>query len=244
MYYHSHPETRSKNTSDHSVLAVLSLPTYGITENQLANSVKGHWMVNMNSFDFDVAIPLCLARCFELTPFGGLKLGFVDEHVSAHYKDFIDVSEEFLFQPANTPLAIRAKSKMWGLGPMVGLDGRVSLPSDFGVFFSASVAPLAGRFKLRTVYSQMLNTIPEATVTVKDKIWRLSIVEQLKAGIDKRWTFCMCNNKEISIDFALGWEIQIWTNQWRVNMFDSFVEPTAGEDLSLYGPFAKLGVWF
>lgn len=243
MYYHSHPEALTRDTTDHSVLAVLSLPTYGITQNQLANSVKGHWMLNMNAFEFDVKIPLRLAKRFCLSPSGGIKLGFVDQHISAHYKDILDESQ-FLEQAPNTPLTIRGKSKFWGLGPLIGLEGKIYLPQNFGIFFTGGVAALAGRFSLRTVYSNMLNVTPEAKITVKDHLWRVSVVEQIKAGLDKRWSFRTCCNTLINIDFAVGWEVQVWTRQWRLNMFDSFVEPSDGSDLTLYGPFVKLGVTF
>lgn len=242
MYYHSDPRSLSKDSTDFSILAVLALPTYGITQNQLVNHVHGRWTLNINAFDLDVKLPLHLRKSFTLSPSGGIKLGFVNQHISVSYSDF-----NTSLQPlANTPQHIKGKNNMWGLGPMVGLEGKFHLPCQFGIFFYGGVAGLAGRFTLRTTYTNFLLAPPSASLTLKEHQWRVSVVEQLTAGLDKIWTFCTCraNNKKIDFEIAAGWEVQVWTRQFRLNLFDSFVEPAEGADLTLYGPFARAAIYF
>jgi hypothetical protein len=61
-----------------------------------------------------------------------------------------------------------------------------------------------------------------------------------QAGINKQWVF----KRGASLEVALGWELQIWEKQLRLNYFSTFVSTPSGSDLSLYGPFFKANIGF
>jgi hypothetical protein len=243
MYYYAHPNNVHATSNNFSILAVLALPIYGINQNNLVDAVQGKWRLIINAFDLDFKIPLHLAKRFILSPSGGIKAGFVTQHIDVHYSNF-----QIFQQAANTPQHVKAKSHMWGIGPLIGLEGDILLPSDFSIFFNGGIAGLAGKFRLTTAYTDFLSGSSEAPENAKLKItdhkWRISAVEQLSAGIAKKWSIQRTNKLPIKIEFALGWEVQIWTRQMRLSMFDTFVEPSDGSDLTLYGPFARWGMRF
>lgn len=243
MYYRTKPEDLQVSSGNNSILAVLAVPSASLTPNLQCREVKGDWNLTLNAFELDFKVPLHLSKRFMLSPSGGMKLGFVDQTVAVHYDDFL-----VPVQTDNTPTHIKGESKMWGLGPLLGLEGRVILPCDFGVFFSGGIAALAGRFSLETTYSDFLpgatNPPGESKVSVNNHEWRVSVVEQIKVGLDKRWCWRTACGHEMNLEIAAGWEVQVWTRQLRLNLFDSFVAPSAIEDLTLYGPFAKIGINF
>lgn len=239
MYYYSHPHHADVETTNFSVLAVSSLPTYGIPQNQLVDSVVGKWRLIINAFELDFNVPLQLSKRFRLSPAGGIKAGFIDQHIQVDYADF-----QIIQPTANTPQEIKGKSHMWGVGPLLGLEGKILLPSDYGVFFKGSAAALAGRFRLSTSYKDFLLAPAGAKLKVTDHKWRVSVVEQFQAGLDKTWKIKRQTKIPMEVEIALGWEVQVWTRQMRLNMFDTFVEPSDGSDLTLYGPFARFGMRF
>lgn len=238
MYYYAQPHTVHATSDNFSILAILALPTYGINQNNLVETVEGKWRMLINAFELDFKIPLHLAKRLIFSPSAGIKFGFISQHIDVHYSNFQ------IFQPnANTPQHIKAKSHMWGIGPLVGLAGKFLLPRNYTLFFTGGVAGLAGKFRLTTDYTDFLsggNGAPEnAKLKITDHKWRVSVVEQLTTGFDKTWSIKRTNKTPIEMGLSLGWEVQVWTRQMRLNMFDTFVEPSDGSDLTLYGPFAR-----
>lgn len=246
MYYHSKPDELQRDTDDFSIFAGLALPTIGITQNQMCKHVEGEWELTLNAFELDVKVPLHLSKRFMLSPSGGVKLGFVDQDIDVHYGNFASsvTQDQNFVAAANTPTHIHAESDMWGLGPLIGLEGKILIPGEFGLFFSGGFAALAGRYSLDTKYEDFLQAPPGSRLTVRNHEWRVSLVEQVKVGLDKKWHFRTCRFNNMVLEVALGWEVQVWTNQWKPNLFDNFVRPANGEDLTLYGPFAKVGLNF
>jgi hypothetical protein len=88
---------------------------------------------------------------------------------------------------------------------------------------------------LETKYRDFLDAPSNSTVEIKDSERRVFTVEQLQAGLMKKWIY-----PKWGFGVALGWEFQVWTRQMRLNWFNSFSTPPNGSDLSLYGPFLNL----
>lgn len=234
MWYETHNDRINDSSDSFGILAVLALPVYGISQNSQVNGVKGNWSLKINSVDLDFKMPLHISKKFILTPLGGIKAGFVSQTIKVDYSDFL------ILQPlANTPQTIEGRNTMWGVGPMIGMEANFLFTKLFSIFFKGNVAGLCGQFNLKTTYSDFLGVPAEAKLTVRDTNYRISLVEQIQAGLEKKWQFGKRDRKYLEIDLSVGWEVQVWTKQMRLNLFDTFVEPSNGSDLTLYGPFVK-----
>jgi hypothetical protein len=234
MWYAPEIPTTRAHSDNFGILAVLALPAYGIDQNSQASKMKGKWMLKMNAIDIDLKMPLHLMKWFILSPFGGVKIGFVDQHVRVKYSGFE------IFQPgANTPQLVRGTNNMWGAGPMIGLDLKFLFPCHLDFFFTGSIAGLCGEFDLKTSYKDFLNAPTGAKLEVEEHEFRVSVVDQLRAGFEARWPIRKRSKDILELSIAAGWEVQVWTRQFRLNMFDSFVEPSDDASLTLYGPFVR-----
>jgi Legionella pneumophila major outer membrane protein precursor len=234
MWYETHDPQKKDSSDNFGILAVLALPTYALPQNSQVNKVTGKWSLKLDAIDFKLNIPLHISKRFILTPSGGVMAGFVNQKIQVKYEDFL------IFQPiANTPQKIEGKNNMWGIGPEIGLEARFLFCKQIGLFFTGNLAGLCGQFRLKTTYRDFLNAPSQAKLTVKGKKDRVSLVEQMQAGIETHWQFGRKNHKWMELNISGGWEVQVWTRQMRLNMFDTFVEPSDGSDLTLYGPFVK-----
>ena len=234
MQYESDNPKTHHDRKDFGILAVLALPTYGIPQNSQTNDVKGKWSLEINSLELNIQLPLQFTKRFILTPFGGVKAGFVSQKIDVEYGNFL------IFQPtANTPQRVTGKNDMWGVGPMIGMSARFLFPCQFSLFFTGNVAGLCGQFSLDTTYKEFSGVPKKARLTVGGSQRRVSVVEQIQTGIEKKWQVGRKLKKKMEIEVAVGWEVQIWSRQMRLNLFDTFVEPSDGADLTLYGPFVK-----
>jgi hypothetical protein len=234
MWYAPEVETTRTNSSDYSILAVLSLPAYGIDQNSQANEMNGKWMLKMNSIDLNLKMPIHFVKWLVFTPYGGVKAGFVDQNIRVRYGGFE------LFQPsANTPQIIRGQNNMWGVGPLIGLDLRFLIPCHLDIFFTGSIAGLCGEFDLVATYKDFLNAPSEAKLKVEEHQFRVSMIDQLRAGFEIKWPIRKRSKDVAELSVSAGWEVQVWTRQFRLNMFNSFVEPSDDANLTLYGPFVR-----
>ena len=239
MSFNSSPNAVTAKSHNHGILAAVALPVYALTQNSLVNYVRGKWEMDLNTVELDLQIHLSLGKKFTLTPLGGVKAGWVDQEVKVRYEDFLIV------QPtANTPQRMKGHNNMWGVGPMIGIDARFILPADFGIFFTWKVSALAGSFSLKSTYKDFLHTSSHAKLVLKSSERRLAMVQELQAGMNKIWSITRKGRVRSRIQIAAGWETQIWSRQWRLNLFDTFIEPSDGADLTLYGLFARAGVSF
>ncbi len=160
----------------------------------------------------------------------------MEQRTHVHYQEFqIDYPDEV------SPKDVKGKSSFWGLGPTLGVELGYLLSKSFKFFFNGYFSCLVGNFNTKTTYKDFDPQVnpPDSTITIRNSETKTSIVEQIQAGIDKKWTY-----KNYAIEVALGWEIQVWENQMRLNYFSKFVSPPSGSDLSLYGPFFKARLSF
>lgn len=235
MRYYIDPPTKHVSERDFGLLATLATPVWGALGNSLVSSAKGSWKLDMNVID------VLIHRTFgfknlSISPLSGIKTAFVKQIVNADYKNF-----QIEFPNTVSPSKVKGKSSFWGIGPTLGVELNYGSPRAFHVFFNGYFSCLMGEFNTKTFY---LEFEPETTpsnseITIKNSETRISIVEQLQAGIEKKWI-----GKSSFIEIALGWEVQVWQKQMRLNYFSSFVSPPSGSDLNLYGPFFRLKIGF
>lgn len=234
MQYHTHNPKGNKKSDDFGILAVMVIPTYGIPQNSQVDSAVGKWSLEVDSVDLKLNMPLHISKRFIMTPSGGVMAGLVNQKIDVRYGDFLIVQ-----QGADTPQRVVGKNNMWGIGPMIGLDAKFQFMDQLGLFFSGNLSALCGQFKLKTVYEDFLNAPEQSTLTISNKQNRVSLVEQMRAGIEWDWQIGKTGHKWMEINISAGWEVQVWTRQLRLNMFDTFVDPSNGADLTFYGPFIK-----
>jgi hypothetical protein len=232
-FYYNHPHRVHKTSDDFSIFGVLVIPAFGINGNSFAKEVHGSWDLMMNVFDLVLKKSLWSTEGFAIKPLGGIKACIINQKMKTTYKNFrIDFPQD------TTPQKMTGKNDVWGIGMQVGAEMRYELPAQFSLFFNANFSCLWGLFNLKTVYKDMLNSPSKAKISVKDNKHRIFPSTQIQTGFSKEWEFK--SNKKVGI--ALGWEMQIWWRQLRMNWFSTLVTPPDGSDLTLNGPF--LGLWF
>lgn len=214
---------------DFGLLATLALPVYAASGNALVEHVNSRWHLKLNAFDLNFSRNIVFNPHFSIRPIGGVKGAIIDQSMRVHYHDFL-----IQFATVTTPHKVFAKNPYWGVGPLVGGEMRFLLPARFAIFFNGSLAALMGDFSIKTVYTDFTNTPKNAKLTIKDSPIRVSVFEQLQAGIDKKFAF-----RKWSIDLGVGWEVQVWRNQMRMDWFKGFIETPQGADLTLYGLFVR-----
>jgi hypothetical protein len=235
MHYDISPSSRQASESDFGLLATLATPVWGALGNSLVSQVKGHWKLQMNALDILLARVLCFNK-FSFTPLSGIKAALIEQKIHTQYKNFqIDFPDEV------SPSKVTGKSSFWGVGPTLGIELNYFIAKKFSIFFNGQLSFLAGNFNTKTLYQEFEPDVtpPDSEIDIKNSETRISAVEQIQAGIDKVWSA-----KRAFIEIALGWEIQVWQKQMRLNYFSTFVSPPSGSDLTLYGPFLRLRVSF
>lgn len=234
MQYHTHNPKVNKQSDDFGILAVMVIPIYGIAQNSQVDSAVGKWSLEIDSIDLKLNMPIHMSKRFIMSPSGGVMAGLVNQKIDVQYGDFLIVQEG-----AATPQRVEGKNNMWGVGPMIGLDAKFLVMDQLGLFFSGNLSALCGQFKLKTTYKDFLNAPEQAKLTISGNENRVSLVEQIKAGIEWNWQIGETGHKYMEINLSAGWEVQVWTRQMRLNLFDTFVDPSQGADLTFYGPFIK-----
>lgn len=233
MWYAPEGKVTKSKSDNFSVVAILALPTYGIDQNSQVDKMQGKWKLKMNSIDIYLKMPLRLAKWFTISPYGGTMASFIDQNVLVKYEGFE------IFQPtANTPQKIIGKNNMWGVGPLLGLDMKFFMPHCFDIFFNGAVAGLCSQFKLDAVYRDFINAPSYARLDINDRQFRISLYNQLRAGIEANFRFRSHHQHLMELSFSAGWEVQVWTRQFHLNLF-SFVEPDENSNLTLSGPFLR-----
>ena len=234
MNYSIDEEGVHSHSDDFGLLSTVDLPTYGIGQNSQVNLIHANWDLDINVVEMTFKMPFHFAKWMVISPYGGVKAGFIDQKIRVKVRDFQ------IFQPvANTPQEVKATNNMYGIGPMIGLDLHFLTPIGFGVFFNGNLAALCERFRLTTKFKEFLNAPSNARLTVREHPSRASMVDQLQAGLDFSWIIRRKHKQYVQFDIAAGWEVQIWSKMLRINFFDTFVEPSTGSDLTLYGPFVR-----
>jgi len=244
MRYYINPPSKHASDRLFGLLATMSTPVWGALGNNQANGVKGSWELKMDAIDLVIRRDLCFTN-FNLSPFTGVKLGIIEQDIHVHYNDFEDIlfrEFDITFFNEVTPSKVFAKSSFWGIGPVLGIGLDYLLPKKFKIFLNATFSCLVGSFDTQTFYTSFKPDIEPSfsKITVKGSETRISLVKQIQAGIDKQWIF----KRGSYLEFALGWEVQVWQQQMRLNYFSTFVSTPSGSDLSLYGPFFRIQLGF
>ncbi len=190
-----------------------------------ALSLKGHWSLLFNMFDWELGRSYWVSRCLFLRPFMGIKGGWIHQSIRARYSDLIinDV------QTDNSGRE-RLKNNFWGIGPSAGINTKWKV-RDLGFhylnfFGDFSFATLWGSWACSDVYK---NTLAHK-FSVKTKNSSLG-VPMFRGFVGIGWDANLRANRS---HFAakLGFEMQLWLNQLRIATLQ--VQRLHG-DLTLHG---------
>jgi len=247
MRYYIRPPARKASDNFFGILSTLSTPVWGALGNDQTTGVKGSWHLNMDVIDALVRRNLCF-KGFTLTPLAGVKFGLIEQKIEVEYEQFLNALSLLSINPTLaaifdlvTPRDVSGKSSFWGIGPTIGLELSYLLPKQFRFFLNGNLSCLIGTFHTKTLYKNFTpEIVPEdSEIKIKDSNTRTPLVEQLQAGISKRW-----ESKHSHFEMILGWEVQVWQKQMYLNYFSTFVSTAKGSDLSLYGPFFRVKFGF
>lgn len=229
-YIRPTPPSVSDYDDFNSIFMSLDVPVFNSTGNTQAKYVQGGWRLKMNVWDLELRKPVYLCDSVMLLPVFGVKGCLLDQKMSVTYSQILQT-----VPLDETPQHVNAKNKVWGVGPEIGLSGKLLMPRLWSFCFRGALASLAGEFDLSTVYSQLLVASSGSTITINDKIFRLFSTWQLQVALSKKWDF-----DPGGLEIVLGWETQVWMRQNRWDFFSTLAHPPEGSDLTLYGPFAKV----
>ena len=237
MHYRARPQSKHASTTDFGLLATFAVPVWGSLGNSQVNKVKGNWNLLINAIDLDVRRMFNI-KGFSITPIAGIKGGLIEQKVNIHYGEFL-----LDFPLLVPPRTIEGKISFWGVGPLLGIELGYLLNNQFKFFALGTISYLTGGIDTKTLYRDFStqNILPpeNSQVKIEDSKMTVSIFEQLQLGMDKRWIF-----KRWALELAIGWEVQIWGKQLKLNSMGTFITPPDSGDLSLYGPFLRAKIDF
>lgn len=179
---------------------------------------------------------------FTFHPYFGGEWGWINQLQKISYINFNAGN------PENFNAFIKSKNAFKGIGPKVGMDGRLSIVGGFAVFSDLSVSLLYGRTHNPTSlvlngetagfgfpdllfeYSQRKRVIPKAAI---------------KVGIDGKWCFKECAWLAISAAYEAQYIWGVWRNQNSPTQ-NIFIPEAGYSNLSLSGltADARMGIDF
>jgi hypothetical protein len=93
-----------------------------------AGDIKTKWRLAVDMIDLTVGRPFYQASCLVISPFTGLRAAFIRQFMR------VQITESPTIYPGTQtpqPIASRNDTHSWGVGPILGADGRYLLPMGF-----------------------------------------------------------------------------------------------------------------
>ncbi|NGX51563.1 MAG: hypothetical protein K1060chlam2_01433 [Chlamydiae bacterium] len=176
-------------------------------------SMSVDWSILFNMFDWELGRSYWVSENLSLRPFLGIKGGWINQSIDAHYHDLII---DLIF-PTNHSGRERLKNNFWGVGPTGGINSKWRVYNFgshfFDLFGDFSVATMWGQWTCNDVYK---NTLPKKS-TVNTKNSTLGAL-MFRGFMGIGWE---ADFHEGSSHFTakLGYEMQFWLNQLRLATF-------------------------
>ena len=184
-------------------------------------SAEGHWSVNLNVVDLEIAKHYCIGRNFFLRPHAGVRAAWLDFNYNAQYEARWYTGFPTFF---DEPSTFRGSSDFSSGGLKTGSEFQWNFCDGFGLFGDFAVSLLYGQFKVKEFVSGgriVEPTIPPPTFDFitqdfLNKQWAIRFNASILLGL--KWFMCLQNGSKISL-FA-GYELNNW---FRVNELCKFV---------------------
>jgi hypothetical protein len=172
----------------------------------------GQWTLLFNMFDGNLGRNFQVSRSLSIRPFLGLKGGYIHQPIEISYLDI--VTKDDLTQYSGQE---HLKNNFWGVGPAGGVNTAWMLSNFRSHFISLfgdfCVATMWGRWTCSDVYNTTLGT--SYVVDMKNSsLGTLMCSGFLGMGWDAYFNECSS-----CFHLKLGYEMQIWINQFRLSTF-------------------------
>lgn len=197
----------------------------GFLSGNTPQSMKSQWSLVLNMFDWELGRDYLISKSLSLRPFLGLKGGWIDQSILAHYYNLTIDSV-----PTTNTGSEHLKNYFWGIGPLGGVNTKWRM-RNFGsqfidLFGDFSLASLWGTWNCGDKYK---NTVHQ-TSSVNTKNASLGAL-MLRGFIGIGWDANLFNGRS-HLAAKLGFETQLWVNQLRIATFQL---QRLHNDLSLQG---------
>ncbi|MDN3505665.1 MAG: Lpg1974 family pore-forming outer membrane protein [Simkaniaceae bacterium] len=200
----------------------------GFLKEDLADSAKINLSLKYNMFDGQVGKNFCFCECISLTPYIGLKGGWIDQAICTEWENFI------LLPFSRYTSTEDVTNDFWGVGPSAGVDSKWELGHCFSLFGDFDMAVLWGTWKSTDVYE---NSRSEVSNVRMNDTHLGSLMIGAFAGLG--WETDISEWAHFAA--RLGYEGQIWFNQFRIPTFQQL---RVHGDLTLQGGTLNLSVEF
>lgn len=222
-WLHSTDSASATSPAGGQIIRLVSAPATVIT-NGLYSSVQGSWKLKMDIVDLDIGRWCYVGTKLTFRPNFGVRADWIRQKVS-------NVASR---TATTTPVTIGAdvatvnqRTVSWALGPKVGLDANWNLAWGLR-FFGNTEADLLftdyTRLKYSETHSAAASGVGLPFSTKQTKVYCVRPHLDLELGFG--WgTYFDCNGWYL--DFALGYEFQVFFNQNMFRHFDSFTIPVS-----------------
>ena len=230
--YYSHSNRSISDSLSDAGAGILPLwipPQAALATFPVYSKAKSSLILQMNTFDIELAYTGGISPAFFLKLHGGLKAILINQTFRAKYTGGAsDGPNQMLDSNAH------AKSKCQGIGPRVGFGSRWALPKGWSL-----IAEAAGAFALsemRTVRKDhsigTISGVPqEIAIHFHENFWVWRPLLEGKAGV--RWEHCFGCEKNRILNLELAYEIQEY---WEQNIFVRY-----GDSAIFYAPYNSRG---
>lgn len=188
----------------------------GLGTNAIADT-NAHLKLHVDIFDVQLGRHYCLSPCLTIRPHLGIRAAWINQKYRIHNFSVNEAGERTLVQN------VRLRSDFEGVGLHGGVDTLWDLGCGFGLYGSAGVSGLYGRFDNNSsdFYTFFTGTTTEFNVHQKDHFCGCRAFTDAALGLSWKTSFC---NDSIAVVFRLGWEHHLFINQ---NEFEDFVQLNA-----------------
>lgn len=196
-------------------------------------SAASRWKVDFSTLDLEFGRDFFVSCYLNLRPYVGIRGARINQHVRAHYVDFVDSIDTH----------VTLKNNFSGIGLRGGLGSQWFFFQRFSFCIDASASLLRGRFHVNFNEFSTLPFFP-TTGILNDRL--RVIVPNVQFYLGLGWESAACASW--SYAFKIGYESQFWWNQNQAPHGElSIVFPygkRVEEDLSMHGLTIKAEIDF
>lgn len=172
------------------------------------NDATGKWQSTYHAVDVHLAKPYYVSRNLIFNPHFGLRFGWINQDFSIHMNDVPFSGGDFTI--------FHGKNDFWGVGTRVGIDTTWLLGCEWKLFCNVAASILSGQFKT----SQKIDYPADSDSSTSFSNNFHMNVPNLDIAVGFDWGTYLCN-KKYYLDFAAGYEFQVWWDQFNLRRFDT-----------------------